>query len=74
MGFEGSYLLRATSNKTDHQIKKNLANPRIDRRDVVFRRDNVRPHVSFADINKHLALEYVILPDPPYAPDIAPSD
>ncbi|GFW56745.1 histone-lysine N-methyltransferase SETMAR [Trichonephila clavipes] len=46
----------------------------INRKDVVFHQDNVRPHTSLVTRQKLLQLEWDTMPHPPYSPDLAPSD
>ena len=41
---------------------------------VILLRDNVRPHVTLPVKTYLETLEWEVLPDPPYSPDIAPSD
>lgn len=45
-----------------------------NRRGVVFHHDNARPHTSLAVRNKLVEFNWNVLPQPPYSPDIAPSD
>ena len=45
----------------------------INRRDVVFHHDNVRPHTSLLTRQKLRELGWEVLMHPPYSPDIAPS-
>ena len=46
----------------------------INRKGVVFHRDNARPHVSIATRQKLRELGWEVLMHPPYSPDLAPSD
>jgi [histone H3]-lysine36 N-dimethyltransferase SETMAR len=46
----------------------------INRKGVVFHQDNARPHTSLVTRQKLLKLGWIILPHPPYSPDLAPSD
>ena len=41
---------------------------------VIFQHDNARPHVAKVVKNTLEALQWDVLPHPPYSPDIAPSD
>lgn len=41
---------------------------------VIFQHDNARPHVAGIVKNTLEALQWDVLPHPPYSPDIAPSD
>jgi histone-lysine N-methyltransferase SETMAR len=46
----------------------------VNRKEVVFRQDNARPHVSEMTQQKINELNWEILDHPPYSPDLAPSD
>jgi histone-lysine N-methyltransferase SETMAR len=46
----------------------------VNRKGVVFRQDNARPHVSKMTQQKINTLNWEILDQPPYSPDLAPSD
>ena len=41
---------------------------------VILQHDNVRPHVARPVKTYFETLKWVVLPHPPYSPDIAPSD
>ncbi|GFY18015.1 mariner Mos1 transposase [Trichonephila clavipes] len=45
-----------------------------NRKDVVFHHDNTRSHTSLVTRQKLLELGWDVLPNPPYSPDLAPSD
>ncbi|KAG6799541.1 Ammar1 transposase [Apis mellifera caucasica] len=53
------------------QLKKSEL---TNRKDVVFHRDNARPHTCLVTRQKLLELGWDVLPHPPYSPDLAPSD
>ena len=46
----------------------------VNRKDVVFHQDNVRPHTSLITRQKLLQLERDVLSCSSYSPDLAPSD
>jgi [histone H3]-lysine36 N-dimethyltransferase SETMAR len=46
----------------------------INRKGVVFHKDNARPHTSLVTRQNLLQLGWNILLHPPYSPDLAPSD
>lgn len=46
----------------------------IDRKNMVFHRDNARHHISFLSRQKLLELEWTVLSHPPYSSEITPSD
>jgi histone-lysine N-methyltransferase SETMAR len=46
----------------------------VNRKGVVFHRDNVCPHVSEMTQQKIKELNWEIVDHPPYSPDLAPSD
>lgn len=46
----------------------------VNRRRVLFHQDNARPHVAKATLDKLRTLEWEVMSQPPYLPDIAPSD
>ena len=41
---------------------------------VYFLHDNARPHVSNLTKHKLTNLKWIVVPHPPYSPDLAPSD
>ena len=41
---------------------------------VIFQHDNAQPHVAKVDKETLQALNWDVLPHPPYSPDVAPSD
>ena len=45
-----------------------------NRKGVVFHHDNARPHTARITLNKLSEFGWELLPQPPYSPDIAPSD
>lgn len=46
----------------------------IKRKGIIFHHDNARPHCWKMTLDKLRAFECEVLPQPPYSPDIAPSD
>ena len=46
----------------------------VNRRGVVLHHDNARPHTSLKTQVKLRELDWNILPNPTYSPDLAPSD
>ena len=46
----------------------------VNRKRVIFDRDDAKPHVSLMTRQKLLQLGWEVLIHPPYSPDIAPSD
>lgn len=52
------------------QKRPELAN----RKGIVFHHDNARPHTSLATRQKLKEFDWEVLPQPPYSPDLAPSD
>lgn len=46
----------------------------INRKKVVFLHDNAKPHIAKFTREKISALNWEILPHPPYSPDISPTD
>lgn len=46
----------------------------INRKGVVFHHDNARPHTSLTTRTRLRGYGWEIMPQPPYSPDIAPSD
>lgn len=59
------------------EVQKALVSKRpalINRGNVVFQHDNARPHVANKTRDLLKALNWQVLPHPPYSPDIAPSD
>ncbi|KAG5316799.1 SETMR methyltransferase, partial [Acromyrmex insinuator] len=46
----------------------------INRKDVVFHHDNVRPHTSLMTRQKLREFGWEVLMHPPYSPNLAPSD
>ena len=45
-----------------------------NRRGILFHHDNARPHTARITLNKLSEFGWELLPQPPYSPDIAPSD
>ena len=59
--------------KLDKEIK--VKQPEVPtRKGGIFHQDNLRPHTSLVNRKKLLELGWEVLPDPPYSPDLAPSD
>ncbi|UYV71485.1 SETMAR [Cordylochernes scorpioides] len=54
------------------KIKRSLYAKRHDK--VIYQHDNARPHVAKVVKETLEALQWDVLPHPPYSPDIAPSD
>lgn len=57
-------------NEAIQKERPELAN----RKGVVFHHDNARPHTSLMTRNKLTELGWEVLMQPPYSPDLAPSD
>ena len=59
------------------KLKKKIEkkNPElINRRGVVYHHDNAQPHTSLKTQKKLRELDWEVLPNPPYSPDLAPSN
>jgi len=70
-----------TGERYQHQLMQlsralKLKRPQYAKRHdkVIFLHDNARPHVAKVVKNTLEALQWDVLPHPPYSPDIAPSD
>ncbi|KAF2356502.1 Transposase type 1 [Trinorchestia longiramus] len=46
----------------------------VNRRGPILLHDNARPHVARMTVQKLTELEYETLPQPPYSPDLSPTD
>jgi [histone H3]-lysine36 N-dimethyltransferase SETMAR len=71
--FKGIVLFELLPDKLNDSLKQKRPEL-IDRRGVVFHRDNARPHTSLVTRQKLLQLGWNILPYPSYSPDLSPSD
>ena len=59
--------------KLDKEIKEKLPELKT-RKGVIFYQDNARPHTSLVTRKKLLELGWEVMPNPPYSPDLVPSD
>ena len=68
--------LEALLNQDSCQTQEELKRPQYAKRHdkVIFLHDNARPHVAKVVKDTLEALQWDVLPHPPYSPDIAPSD
>jgi histone-lysine N-methyltransferase SETMAR len=57
-----------------NNVAEILKRGRLRRSNMFILMDNARPHVAKSVISKIRDLEWEILPQPPYSPDMAPSD
>jgi histone-lysine N-methyltransferase SETMAR len=62
--------------KTLKKLKKRFqrVRPHKDVTKVLLHHDNARPHTSLHTREAITKLQWTVLPDPPYNPDLAPSD
>lgn len=56
------------------RLQAAMVEKRPHRQRVIFLHDNARPHTAVITKNKLRDLNYEVLPHPPYAPDLAPTD
>uniref|UniRef100_A0A1B6MM15 Tc1-like transposase DDE domain-containing protein n=1 Tax=Graphocephala atropunctata TaxID=36148 RepID=A0A1B6MM15_9HEMI len=59
-----------------NQLKVETKNkrPHLQKKKILFRQENARVHTCAVSMAKIAELKFVLLPHPPYSPELAPSD